>query len=174
MRRTIIQEEAHFLTLTVIEWVDVFTRRMYNDFLINCLMHCQQKKGLQIFAYVLMPNHLHLVVRAITGSLSDVLRDLKTYSAKELIKLIKDNPQESRKDWMLALFQKHAKHNPLNKHFQFWQNENYPVALANPVIFGQKVDYVHQNPVRAGFVDEPHHYVYSSANPMSPITLDES
>lgn len=173
MRRTTLQEEANFLTLTVVEWVDVFTRRTYNDFLIHCLIHCQQKKGLQFFAYVLMTNHLHLVVRATSGSLSDVLRDLKTYSTKELIKLIKDNPQESRKDRMLALFQKHGMHNPLNTHFQFWQNENYPVALTNPVIFGQKVDYVHQNPVRAGFVDEPHHYVYSSANPMSLIKLDE-
>ncbi len=173
MRRTTVQDEVNFLTITAVEWVDVFTRRIYNDFIINCLVHCQQQKGLQIFAYVLMTNHLHLVVRATTIPLSDVLRDFKTYSSKELVKLIRDNPQESRKDWMLALFQKHGVHNPLNKHYQFWQNENHPVVLSNPVIFQQKVDYVHQNPVRTGLVDEPGHYLYSSAHPANPVKLDE-
>lgn len=173
MRRTTIQDEVNFLTITVVEWVNVFTRRIYNDFISNCLIHCQQQKGLEIFAYVLMTNHLHLVVRSNTHPLGDVLRDFKTYSSKKMIRMIKDNAQESRKEWMLALFRKHGLMNPVNKNFQFWQNENYPVVLDNPVIFQQKLDYVHQNPVRAGLVDEPQHYVYSSAHPLGPIKLDE-
>lgn len=98
MRRTTIQDEVNFITITVVEWVDVFTRRIYNDFIISCLIHCQQKKGLEIFAYVLMTNHLHLVVRATNDPLSDILRDFKTFSSKELIKLIRSNVQESRKE----------------------------------------------------------------------------
>lgn len=81
--------------------------------------------------------------------------------------------RKAGKKWMISLFRKHGMMNPVNKNFQFWQNENHPVLLNNPVIFQQKVDYVHQNPVRAGLVDEPQHYVYSSAHPLCPVKLNE-
>jgi len=72
----------------------------------------------------------------------------------------------------MALFQKHGQQNPLNKDYQFWQNESHPVVLNHPLVLQQKMDYIHQNPVRAGFVDEAHCYCYSSANPLSPVRVD--
>ncbi|MEI7585456.1 transposase [Runella sp.] len=173
MRRTTYSSEINFLTLTVVHWVDVFTRVEYKDFLIRCLRHCQQNKGLEIYAYVLMTNHLHLIARSTTQDLSWVLRDLKTFSSKELVKMIQDNPQESRKGWMLPIFFKSGVDNPKNKYHQFWENENYPTALWSPTVIQQKIDYIHENPVKAGIVNEPHEYFYSSANPLSPLKVNE-
>lgn len=171
MRRTTHSGEFNFITITVIEWIDVFTRVEYKDFLVKCLQHCQKNKGLEIYAYVIMTNHLHLVVFDRTQPLAGVLRDFKTYTSKELFKMIAQNPAESRKEWMLQLFKNAGQENPLNVYHQFWQNENYPVALFSNAIIQQKIDYIHQNPVRAGFVNEPYEYLYSSANPLSPIQV---
>ncbi len=88
--------------------------------------------------------------------------------------MIEENPHESRKSWMLAIFRKAGKANPLNLHHQFWQNENYPVALESPEIIQQKIDYIHQNPVKAGFVNEESEYLYSSASPLSPLQVLEA
>lgn len=169
MKRKIYPKEINFVTLTVVDWIDVFTRRLYKDLIIKNLSYCQQNKGLKIYAYVIMTNHLHLVVHSDQNLLSDILRDFKTYTSKELYKMIKANPQESRKKWMLNIFRKKGMENSLNKNHQFWQNGNYPVALYSNRVIQQKIDYIHQNPVKAGFVDSPERYYYSSANSLSPL-----
>ena len=172
MRRTTHTEETNFLTLTIVDWLDVFTRTEYKDFIIKCLSHCQKNKGLEIYAYVVMTNHIHLVARAVgEQTMSEILRDLKGYSSKELVKMIAENPKESRKGLFLPIFYKKGVDNPLNKYHQFWQNENHPVALTNFEIMKQKIDYTHWNPVKAGFVNEPFEYLYSSANPLSPLKV---
>lgn len=173
MRRTSSTNELYFVTLTVVNWIDVFTRRIYSDLIIDSLKHCQEKKNLNIYAYVIMTNHLHMIANAEKGSLSNILRDFKTYTSKELVKLIADNPNESRRDWMLSAFEWEGRKNPLNTNHQFWQNGNYPVLLYSPDVIQQKIDYIHNNPVVAGFVGSAHEYWYSSANPESPLdTLD--
>lgn len=171
MRRTAVTDELYFVTLTVTDWLDVFTRRIYSDLMIENLKYCQQNKKLNIYAYVLMTNHLHLIANAEDGSLSDILRDFKTYTSKELIKLIANNPLESRRDWLLNAFEFAGKQNPQNKHHQFWQNGNYPVLLYSADFIQQKIDYIHNNPVKAGFVGSAHEYWYSSANPDSPLPI---
>ncbi|SDF06094.1 Transposase IS200 like [Mucilaginibacter pineti] len=85
MRRTAVTDELYFVTLTVTDWIDVFTRRIYSDFIIENLNYCQQNKKLNIYAYVLMTNHLHLIANAEDGSLSNILRDFKTYTSKGLV-----------------------------------------------------------------------------------------
>ena len=171
MRRTTHSGEVNFVTLTVVDWLDVFTRKTYKDFLVQCLQHCQKSKGLEIFAYVIMTNHLHLVVRDTSAPLSDVLRDFKTYTSKELVKMIGQDPQESREEWMLPIFYERGQANPLNTHHKFWKNENYQVALPTNEMLLQKVNYIHENPVRAGFVNEPHEWYYSSAHLLSPVRV---
>ena len=174
MRRTTHSKQYNFITITVVGWIDVFTRTEYKDFIVQSLQHCQKHKGLEIYAYVIMTNHLHLVVYDSANPLSDVLRDFKTYTSKMLFKMIEQNPHESRKQWMIALFKKAGQQNPLNLHHQFWQNENHPVALATHGMMQQKIDYIHQNPVKAGFVNEAYEYLYSSASPLSPIKVMEA
>ncbi len=151
MRRTTHTSEINFLTLTVVDWMDVFTRTEYKDFIIDSLKHCQQNKGLEIFAYVIMTNHLHLIARAKFDkpTLAEILRDFKSYTAKNIIELIRTNEKESRKTWLISRFLHHGRKNPLNKTYQFWKNGSHPIALTEPEMLHQKMNYLHLNPVKA-------------------------
>lgn len=95
--------------------------------------------------------------------MSDILRDLKKFTSKEILKAIEKNPQESRKEWMLATFKNAGEHNGNNTNYQFWRQDNMPVELYSPVATEKKLDYIHNNPVEAGIVEKPEDYLYSSA-----------
>ena len=165
--------ELYFITLTVVDWIDIFTRRVYYDLIIENLSYCQRQKGLELFEYVIMTNHIHMICRGKDKPLSDIIRDFKTYTSKELYKLISNNPNESRRKWMIKIFQAHGKSNKLNKNFQIWQNLNYPTLLYNNHIIDQKTEYIHMNPVKAGYVSKPEDYIFSSANKDSPLKVME-
>lgn len=109
-----------------------------------------------------MSNHLHLVVKAIGNNLSEILRDFKSYTAKEIRKTIATE-QESRREWMQKLFFEAGKANPNNTNFQFWQQDNHYKEIRNKKFAFQKFDYIHNNPVEAGIVYKAGEYVYSSA-----------
>ena len=164
--------QVYFVTLTVINWIDVFTRREYKDFIVNCLEFCRKNKGLEIYSFVIMSNHIHMIVRSRELPLGDVLRDFKTFTSKELFKSIKSYPKESRRKWMTDAFEAAGVFNPLNKKHQFWQNLNYPILIDNQKTFQIKQNYIHQNPVRAGFVVNDFEYLYSSASEFCPLTID--
>ena len=110
-----------------------------------------------------MTNHVHLVVSAKQNNTSDVLRDFKKFTSKQIIQAITNNPQESRKDWMLNIFRENGENNSRNSEFQFWQQNNQPKELYSNEFTMQKLDYIHSNPVTAGIVEYPEHYLYSSA-----------
>lgn len=165
--------ELYFVTLTVAYWIDIFTRREYSDFIVDNLSFCQKNKNLEIYEYVIMTNHLHMICRGNDTPLSDILRDFKTFTSKGLFKLIKENPKESRKKWMIPLFKKATNNGSQNKNFKIWRNRNWPTLLFNNEIIDQKTIYIHMNPVKAGFVREPHEYFYSSANPEGPLKTFE-
>ena len=121
-----------------------------------------------------MTNHIHIVARVNwEQTMSEFLRDFKTFTSKKLYKLILNNPLESRKEWLISAFNKSGKHNVNNKNFQIWQNGSFPILLDSNYLIDQKVEYIHQNPVKAGFVDEASKFLYSSANPESPINVLE-
>jgi len=154
----------HFITFSVVEWIDALTRSEYKDIIVESLQHCIKKKGLQLNAWVIMPNHVHLKMSAKVGfTISNILRDLKKFTSKQIVKAIKENPKESRTDWMIYMFERAGKRNSSNKEFQFWQQDNHPIELINPGMLKQKLDYLHENPVRAGIVFEPQQYIYGSA-----------
>lgn len=112
-----------------------------------------------------------MIARRKTGLLADVLRDLKSYSAMRILKLVQELPNESRRDWLLHMFRFHAKYQPQNKEYIFWQKTSHPIELWTPEVFDQKVEYIHMNPVVAGYVEEPEHYLLSSAHPRGPLEL---
>lgn len=172
MSRKIYPDEINYVTLTIVDWIDVFTRRIYGDFIIENLIHCQDYKDLKIYSYVLMTNHLHMITFSEKNLLSDILRDFKTYTSKRLFEMIKENVRESKRRWMIDIFRKRGSENNDNEGHQFWQSGNHPVALYSNEVIQQKIDYIHQNPVKAGFVDSPEKYYYSSANPTSPLPID--
>jgi REP element-mobilizing transposase RayT len=173
MRLTANTNDTYFVTLTVVNWIDVFTRLSYRDMLIDNLKYCQNEKGLEVYSYVIMSNHIHLIGRSIEEPLSNVLRDFKTFTSKELFKAIKNNPKESRKDWIIKLLQNAGQKNVLNKNHQFWQNNNQPILISSTRQFLVKQNYIHQNPVQAGIVENDFDYLYSSANENNPLEVDE-
>ncbi|MBC3540112.1 transposase [Rufibacter sediminis] len=158
------QENIHFITFAVVGWADVFTRREYKDLLVESLQYCQEKKGLQIFGWCIMSNHLHLALRTDERfPLAAVVRDFKKYTSVALVRAIQENIQESRKEWLLALFRTTAEGSSKHQKFQFWQNQYHPVELTGNELQQRCLDYIHNNPIEAGFVREPESYVYSSA-----------
>ncbi|KAB2859470.1 MAG: transposase [Flavobacteriales bacterium] len=164
---------AYFLTFTVVGWVDVFTRTQYANIILESLEFCRKNKQLEIFSYVIMSNHLHIIARHTDGRLNEVIRDFKSFTAKKIINEIETNPIESRKDWLLHLFKYHAKYSKQNKTYQFWQKTTHPTELYNNEIFFQKMNYIHLNPVKNGSVTNPESYTFSSANPDSNFKVDE-
>ena len=92
------QDELHYVTFQIVGWVDVFTRKVYRDIVIESLRFCQEKKGLEIYAFVVMSNHIHAVLRSSIGKLSDTIREFKSYTAKQMLVAIKDEP-ESRDNY---------------------------------------------------------------------------
>jgi len=157
------QSAIHFITFAVVEWVDVFTRKEYRDIVLDSIRFCQVEKGLLLHCWCIMSNHLHLIVSAKQNNLSDILRDFKKFTSKQVIKAIEDNKQESRKDWMLQIFRKEGAKNSRNITYQFWRQDNQPQELYSPAFIFQKMNYIHNNPVESGIVECPEHYIYSSA-----------
>ncbi len=160
-----------FLSTAVVGWIDVFSREEYTHILVDSLQFCQQEKGLEIYGYVIMTNHFHLLATQSDGNLQKVMQHLKSYTAKQIIKVIEENPTESRKDWLLHMFRFHARYNKSYDQYHFWQQDNHPTECFSTEVAFQKLEYIHLNPVRAGYVEEPHYWRYSSANPNSPIKV---
>ena len=157
------QHAIYFLTFTVIDWIDVFTRKEYKIVITDSLNYCIENKGLEVYAWCLMSNHLHLVCRANGGfKISDVIRDFKKFTAKQILKKIATEP-ESRKDWMLYRFEYAGKFDNRIKRYKFWQETNHAVLLDTNEMIDQRINYINENPVRAMIVWNPEDYLFSSA-----------
>ena len=116
------QQGLYFLTFTVVEWLDIFTRPVYKAIIIDSLRYCQQRKGLELFAYCLMTNHLHLIAHAADGyELSNIVRDFKKFTARRVSEAVAANQQESRRHWLRWVLEKQGEFNPKNTFIQLWQ-----------------------------------------------------
>ncbi|MGN7987731.1 REP-associated tyrosine transposase [Pedobacter sp. 22226] len=156
------QNDIYFITTTVVGWIDVFTRKELAQVIIESLNYCQSKKGLIIYAWCLMPSHLHMIVSAEENyRLSDIIRDFKKFTSKKIIRTIVEI-KESR-EWLLDKFSFAGRTNIKNKEYKFWQDGFYPIALYSNEFKDQKLDYIHNNPIESGIVSEAEHYNYSSA-----------
>ncbi|MEM8525342.1 MAG: transposase [Bacteroidota bacterium] len=167
MRYKILDQNGlNFLTLTIVEWIDLFTRPVYSDIVIESLRYCQQEKGLMVFGYVLMPSHLHLIVRTDnTTGLSPIIQSFKSFTANQFLRYIKDTKKpESRREWLLNHFAFNARKSRNHSQHQIWQRDNHPIELYSPKVIRQKLDYIHYNPVHAKLVALPEHYLHSSAS----------
>ena len=152
-------DKLHFLTHTVVDWIDVFTRRELASVIVDSLNYCIENKGLEVYVWCLMSSHLHMIARTaenVKDDLSGVMRDFKKYTSKKIIGTIPEI-NESRKEWLLNRFQTGL------DSFQVWQEGMHPVELYTKRFTDQKMDYIHNNPVEAGLVREPQDYLLSSA-----------
>ena len=156
------QFARYFITLRVVDWIDVFSRKTYCEIILENLKFCVKQKGLIVYSYVIMTNHLHLIVRSEPGKLSDTIRDFKSYTAKQTLEAI-NFKNESRRFWMLKQFAFAARRNKRNSFYQFWEHGSHPIILFTPLFVRQKCHYPHENPIRAGFVSRASDWLYSSA-----------
>jgi REP element-mobilizing transposase RayT len=157
------KKEIHFITFSVVEWVDVFTRRGYRDITVDSLKFCQKEKGLLLHGWCIMSNHMHLLASSANYDLSGILCDFKKFTSKKIIEAIINNDHESRKEWMIRIFSEAGKRNSRNTDYQFWRQDNQPKECYSSEFTIQKLNYIHNNPVETGLVEKAEDYLYSSA-----------
>ena len=153
----------YFISFAVINWIDVFIRNEYKDIMLKSWKHCIDNKGLEIYGWCIMTSHIHMIISSNKEKPENIIRDMKSFTSNQLRKAITENPQESRKEWILEMMYKAGEKNSNNKGFQFWQQHNQPILLDNNYLMDQKLEYIHLNPVEAGIVERPEEYLYSSA-----------
>ena len=155
---------AYFVSFAVVDWLDVFTRNEYKNILIDSLEYCQKHKGMEIYAWCIMTNHVHLAFRSV-GDIKpeQILGDFKRFTSKAIVKAIKENPRESRKEFLLNSFRLAADKSSNVRDYQFWRHDNKPIEIWSNKVISQKINYIHKNPVKAGLVFRPEDYIYSSA-----------
>ena len=157
-RYTIREEKApHFLTCTVLNWMPLFTRPQMADIILNALSYRQEHHGWKLYGYVIMENHLHLIVQA--DSLRTEVAHFKSYTARQLI----DYLQACRAERLLKQMAFFRKAHKQDRDYQCWEEGSHPQLIQNERMLRQKLDYIHLNPVKRGYVDEPEHWRYSSA-----------
>ncbi len=138
-------EKAYFITITTVYWIDLFTRLNHKMTIIDSLNFCQKEKGLEIYAYVLMPSHLHLMCRAKEGfELSNIIRDFKKITSKKLIQKIKEEPK-SRREWILEQFAKACSHLKRAQEYKVWQDGYHAEEVSSNKFIDQKLNYIHEN-----------------------------
>lgn len=157
------QNAIYFTTFTVVDWLDVFTRKEHRSVVVDSLNYCVEHKGLVVHAWVIMSNNLHLIIRARAGfRISDIIRDFKRHTANTIIKAIQHEP-ESRREWLLARMAMAAERIKRNEHYKFWHDDNHAMWLESNKFIEQKLNYVHQNPVNEQLVEHAEDYLFSSA-----------
>jgi REP element-mobilizing transposase RayT len=146
----------HHITSAVTHWLPIFSRDDYFRILADSLCYCADKKGLLVHAYVLMPTHFHIIASQVDGLLAEVIRDLKGYTSRQLGPKLEE---DGRVLWAQAMRGSDQRWPAL----KVWQDGYYPEELHSEAWLKQKLDYVHDNPRRAGYVDDPCQWRYSSA-----------
>lgn len=154
------EDAPYFVTSTVVGWAHVFTSPPYFHILVDALAFARQRKGLRIYAYVLMTNHLHLICQSeVPGMLSGIMRDFKRHTSRQVLQQL----TEDRLGSMLDFLRETPLRRAGNTDAKLWQDGFHPVLLQSPEWFHQKLNYLEMNPVRKGYVDVPEHWRFSSA-----------
>jgi putative transposase len=156
------QDGTYFITSTVVEWVDLFIRDKYKQLIADSLNYCTKEFGLEIFSYVIMTSHLHMICRAREKNLSKLIGSFKKYTLSELIRAVKCSA-ESRREWMLKIFAAAGEANIRNSKYQIWQQNSHAEEVYSRKFTLSKIKYIHNNPVEEGIVVRPEDYLYSSA-----------
>ncbi len=156
-------DKIYFVSFAVTNWIDLFIRNDYKEEILNSIRYCQEKKDMELYGWCIMTSHVHLIIGTKGNPLQNIMRDLKRHTSEVLHKAILSNNTENRKEWMLWMMERAAKKNNNTAKFQLWQPESHPVQLLNNKMAHQKLDYIHYNPVEAGFVTKAEEWKYSSA-----------
>lgn len=150
----------YYTTSTIVDWQYIFTSDDYFQIIIESLKYCIAKKGLHLHGYIIMPNHAHFIVSSDEGkNLSDIMRDYGTHTSRKMSGLLKMSNQKS----LLTIFREAAQLDGRGSEYKVWQDGFHPIAIESEKFFLQKLNYLHENPVRKGYVETPEYWKYSSA-----------
>lgn len=153
-------EYVYFITWTVVDWFAVFTSHRHFAVITDSLVHARARKGLRIHAYVIMPNHVHLIVSSEpTAALPGIIRDVKRHTSRALTRML----EEERAHLPLQRFREAGYNAGRGNEYALWREGYHPVAIHTQRFFRQKLDYLHDNPVRKGYVRRAEDWQYSSA-----------
>jgi len=158
-------ERAYFVTSTIVNWLPVFAvSPTCRDLLVQSFEYCQREKGLQLYAWVMMENHFHAIVYSPRMELSRVMADLKKFTARRMLAALEAEGQE----WLFSLLAEGKAAHKRGSRAQLWQEGYHPQAVYTDAVMFQKLEYLHHNPVRRGWVASPEHWRYSSAHEWLP------
>ena len=146
-------DKLYFISFAVIYWIDLFVRKEYKDIVIKSWKYCQQLKDLEIYGWCIMPSHVHMIIGSKGRALDKIVGEMKSFTSKSLREAITNHPGESRKEWVLQMMENAGRNNGNNRDWQLWQQNNKPLEILNEEMFYQKLEYIHRNPVEAGFVE---------------------
>ncbi|MGZ5051320.1 MAG: REP-associated tyrosine transposase [Methylobacter sp.] len=147
----------HFLTATINHWLPLFTRPETVNIVLDSWRFLQREAGFRLYGYVILENHLHLI--AASDDLSRDMQRFKSYTAKQIIEHLEQRRSTKLLE-LLAFFKRAHKQDAT---YQVWEEGNHPQIIESETVMRQKLDYIHWNPVKRGYVDLPEHWRYSSA-----------
>jgi len=151
------EQQPHFLTMTIVEWMPLFINPQIVSLLLQSLRFVQREREVVLYAYVIMEHHLHLIASA--PHLGKTMKELKSFTARQIIDYLGGQKSISFLGRLKGAKLSHKKESD----YQLWQEGSHPEEIYSEKMLLQKVEYIHHNPVRRGYVDEPKHWRYSSA-----------
>jgi putative transposase len=150
-------DRPHFMTWTIVGWLPVFTRREAVEIIFDSWRYLQRERGFSLFGYVILENHLHLIASA--PELAATVKNSKSYTARQIVDLLEKRFAEV----LLQQLRFHKLAHKDKSDYQVWQEGSHPQQLDSDAMMWQKLEYIHNNPVERGYVDDPLHWRYSSA-----------
>jgi REP element-mobilizing transposase RayT len=156
------QNYAYFVTWTIVDWLPLFNFEPYRVIVLEALAYMRTNKKTQLNAFVIMPSHIHAILwPEVDIHLSNVIRDFKRFTSREISKVAAvQNDIDFLDQFEYARSNNRAQD---ASRFQIWQEGSHPEAIFSEKFAKQKLDYIHMNPVKAGLVQTPDEWLYSSA-----------
>lgn len=155
--RVVKPDSPHFLTATVVNWLPLFASRSIVQILLDSLTYLQENERMTVYAYGILENHLHLVAEA--NDLSKEMGNFKSFTARRII----DTLKQRNAGHILQQLSFHKLRHKEDSDYQVWQEGSHPQLIQGTEMMRQKVEYIHNNPIKRGYVDRPEHWRYSSA-----------
>ena len=146
----------HFLTNTIVNWIPIFTRLGSVQIILDSFSYIQNNQDIKIYGYVILENHIHWIAQS-----EDLNKDVTRFkaTAKMLVNYLAEEGQQK----ILQQFVFYKKAHKKDREHQVWEEGSHPQLMQNEQVLRQKLDYIHFNPVKRGYVDKPEHWRYSSA-----------
>ena len=147
----------YFITSTCVDWIPIFNNESYAELLLENISFYQAKYDMIINAYVIMPEHFHMITSC--NDLSKSLQSLKSYTAKKFLEMLRKDKEQNILERLRVCKAPHKR----KSEYQFWQEGFHPKQISNNLILQQKIEYIHLNPVKRGLVERAEDWRFSSA-----------